>query len=344
MRVRRTATIAVIIAPVLAWASAAVADTYNYVSWNAADVAGGTASGKIDLGNDAGVTVTFTALTADGGAGNLYGAQINGAGNDYWIPAATWQSAAVQNGPPNSDIIQLEGGQNETYVVTLSEPIVDPIMAIVSLGSAGATITYDFNSPFTIVSQGTDQWGGSATSLVQLPNNVLQGAEGSGTIQFVGTFSSFSWTAPTPETWHGFTFGVLTSAALYDGGGPDGSTIVIGDGGDDGGDAAPTDAGMDAPPPDAAPSADASLPDATVDASTPDASMMADAASAFDSSFPDASFVDSGLPSVDAGDQGVSASASCGCSTPGSELPGGLPHLAAVALGALLLRRRPRQS
>jgi MYXO-CTERM domain-containing protein len=210
-------------------ATTATAATYNYVNWTTADVSGGTASGTIDLGDGgASVTVTFTATTGDAGTGNFYGAQVGGMGTNYWTPASTYQSSQVENAPPTPDIIQLAGGQNETYTLRLSQPIVDPIMAIVSLGASGAPTTYNFNSPFTIVSQGTDMWGGGSAALTQLPNNVLQGEEGSGVIQFIGTYAQFSWTVPTPETWHGFTFGVLTSRALYDGGGPDGSQIVIG--------------------------------------------------------------------------------------------------------------------
>jgi hypothetical protein len=90
--------------------------------------------------------------------------------------------------------VQLEGGTNETYRVTLSEPIKDPIMALVSLGETSVPTTYDFDAPFTIVSQGPGYFGGSTTALEILPGDVLRGSEGSGTIQFIGTFSSFSST------------------------------------------------------------------------------------------------------------------------------------------------------
>ena len=111
-------------------------------------------------------------------------------------------------------MLQLVGGQNQTYKVTLSEAIKDPIMAIVSLGANGTNTTYDFDSPFTILSQGNDYWGGSSTALDQLPGDILRGNEGSGTIQFIGTFSTFSWTVPTPEYWHGFTFGIRTTERI----------------------------------------------------------------------------------------------------------------------------------
>jgi hypothetical protein len=41
-----------------------------------------------------------------------------------------------------------------------------------------------------------------------LPENILSGNEGNGTIQFLGTFTSISFTVPTNESWHGFTVGV----------------------------------------------------------------------------------------------------------------------------------------
>jgi hypothetical protein len=340
---RRGPAVAAAIA-IVATSTTALAATYNYVSWTSANVTGGTASGTIALPGDAGVSVTFMATTEDGGAGDLYGAQTGGSGTNYWLPASTYQSSAVENAPPTSDIIQLAGGENETYTVNLSQPIVDPIMAIVSLGASGTPITYNFDSPFTIVSQGTDDWGGSSTSLTQLPGNVLQGAEGSGVIQFIGTYSTFSWTVPQPEEWHGFTFGILTSAALYDGGGPDGSTTVIG--GDAGSDAAPsTDASTMN---DAAGSSDAGpVPEA---GAAPDGSPL-DAESSADATVPDAGSVaptgddsgeadSGGFEGVGANAASPSASSSCGCRAAGAGGLSGLASLGALLGAAVLVHRR----
>jgi len=215
---------------ICAASSSAAASTYYYVDWKAADVANGTASGTITLPDASTVTVTFAATTPAGGPGSLFGAQVNDTGTNFWIPTTPYISAQVENPPVSPDIIQLAGGLGQTYTVTLSEPIKDPIMAICSLGAPSLSITYDFDSPFTIVSQGPGYWGGSDTALVQLPGDVLQGTEGSGTIQFIGTFSTFSWTAPTTETWHGFTFGIRTTERIEptdagaDGGGDAGGT------------------------------------------------------------------------------------------------------------------------
>ena len=187
---------------------------YHYVDWTAADVAGGTASGTITLPDTSTVTVTFEAINPDNTPGQLYFAQTDGTGTDFWNPSAPYISTEVDNAPPDTDIVALVGGVNQTYRVTLSEAIRDPIMAIVSLGSGGTPTTYDFDSPFDIVSQGVGFWGGSATALSEQPGDILYGAEGHGTIQFIGTFTTFTWVVPTPETWHGFTFGIRTTEAI----------------------------------------------------------------------------------------------------------------------------------
>ena len=226
------------------------AAVYSYVDWTSANVAMGSANGVVTLPDSSTVSVTFEAISSDGAPGKLYGAQVDG-GTNYWNPTTPYVSPQVENAPPTPDILQLQGGTNETYRVTLSEPIKDPIMALVSLGQRGLPTTYDFDAPFTIVSQGPGYFGGNDTALESLPGNVLQGSEGSGTIQFIGTFATFSWTVPTPETWHGFTFGIRTTERLEPtaqggggAGGVGGASAVGGAGGTVGGACAPPPCGM----------------------------------------------------------------------------------------------------
>lgn len=206
-------------------ACSALAAPYYYVDWTSANVGQGTASGVITLPDLSTVNVTFAATYANGSPGTLYGAQTNG-GTNFWNPTTPYVSAQVDNAPPTSDIIQLSGGVNQIYTVTLSEAIKDPIMSILSLGQGGVPTTYDFDAPFTIVSQGAGYWGGTNTSLTQLPGDILRGTEGHGTIQFIGTFSTFSWTVPTPEAWHGFTFGIRTTEAIEPSHVPDQSSTL----------------------------------------------------------------------------------------------------------------------
>ncbi|HET9976237.1 MAG TPA: PEP-CTERM sorting domain-containing protein [Burkholderiaceae bacterium] len=205
---RAATTACAVLASAPAWAA-----PYFYVDWTSANVAGGTASGVITLPDASTVTVTFASITAAGGPGQLFFAQTNG-GTNYWNPSTPYISAQVSNAPPGTDILALVGGVNQTYRVTLSAAIKDPIMAVLSLGQPSVFTTYDFDSPFDIVSQGTGFWGGGPSSLVELPGDILRGNEGHGTLQFLGTFSTFSWTVPTPEQWHGFTFGIRTTTAI----------------------------------------------------------------------------------------------------------------------------------
>lgn len=195
------------------FSNSARGDHYQYVDWTTANPAAGTANGTITLPDLSTVGVTFEVLNFDGSPGNFSFAQTAG-GTNYWNPSAPYISVEVENAPPTPDILALIGGTNQTYTVTLSEPIKDPIMAIVSLGQGGVQVDYDFDAPFTIVSQGAGYWGGGPASLSQQPGDILRGFEGHGTIRFNGTFDSFSWTAPFGENWHGFTYGIRTTERI----------------------------------------------------------------------------------------------------------------------------------
>jgi hypothetical protein len=194
-------------------ANSARADIFQYVDWTAANPSAGTASGTITLPDTSTVGVTFEVLNFDGSPGNYSFAQTIG-GTNYWNPSTPYISLEVENAPPTPDILALVGGTDQTYKVTLSEPIKDPIMAIVSLGRPGVLVDYDFDAPFSIVSQGNGFWGGGPTALTQQPGDVLRGFEGHGTIRFNGTFDTFSWTVPLGEFWHGFTYGIRTTEAI----------------------------------------------------------------------------------------------------------------------------------
>lgn len=188
-------------------------DVFRYVDWLTASPTNGTASGVITLPDASTVDVDFEVLNADGSPGSYSFAQTAG-GTNYWEPSVPYISTEVENAPPTPDILALVGGANQTYKISLSEPIKDPIMAIVSLGTPSVIVDYDFDRPFTIVSQGTGYWGGTSSSLAQLPGDVLRGMEGHGTIRFNGTFDSFSWSVAQGEFWHGFNYGIRTTERL----------------------------------------------------------------------------------------------------------------------------------
>jgi hypothetical protein len=182
----------------LASASAAMAAPVVWTDWTAADA--DSASGSVN-----GVSVTFT------GALNP-AAQVAG-GTNYWAtnPATYTAPPVVDNGPPDSDIIRLTGGAAAgVQTLTFAAPLINPVMAILSLGQAGAPVVYDFDAAFDILSNGPGFFG--AGPLTELPGDMLEGREGHGLIQFAGTLSSISWTIPNGEFWHGFTIGVAGAA------------------------------------------------------------------------------------------------------------------------------------
>src|SRR5574337_139361 len=186
---------------------------YYYTDWISAAPSLGTAHGVITLPDSSTVSVDFSAVNADGTHGSFAGAYLNNNWAGWGAYSSDYLSSEVSNIPSPADMLQLVGGQNQTYKVHLGAPIKDPLMDIVSLGAAGTNTRYVFDSPFTILSQGTDYWGGCGTCLTQSGNDLI-GNEGSGAIKFNGTYSDFSWTVPVGENWHGFTFGIRTTEAL----------------------------------------------------------------------------------------------------------------------------------
>ncbi|MDQ8153559.1 MAG: thrombospondin type 3 repeat-containing protein [Gemmatimonadota bacterium] len=186
---------------------------YYYVDWTSANPAGGTASGTISLPGGKTIGVDFSVRNPNGTPASMLGAQT-GCGTAFWTAnnSAPYKSASVLNGPPACDLVQLSGGSSSTYTMTFSEPIKDPILPVLSLGSGGNAAYYDFDQPFQIVSTGQGYFGNGTFRAD--PGEVLYGAEGHGTIRFIGTFSSISWTVPHQEVWHGVTLGIRTALAL----------------------------------------------------------------------------------------------------------------------------------
>ena len=187
-------------------ASQAASAQVTWTDWSSSAVFGFGTSGSA-TGTAGGVGVAYN--------GELLGnSQVNGAiGINYWSFSAPYLSATVPNAPPAAEILTL-GGQNSapfiTSTVTFSQPVANPVMAILSLGAGTRPVRYDFAQDFTILSSGAGFWGGAEPdSLFEEPGDVLRGLEGHGTIRFNGTFTSLSWTTAPVEIWHGFQIGLL---------------------------------------------------------------------------------------------------------------------------------------
>ena len=188
-------SIAVAITALLpASASAATIDWTNWTTVNSGSPTGGSASGTAG-----GITVNYS------------GEVLPYPGyNPIWTPTSTWADGTIiANAPPSTTqgFIPLQGGAGTgTDTITFSAPVTNPVMAIWSLGQTGTLASLQFNDPFTIVAGGpSSQFGGSAITVC---SSGVCGLEGNGSIEFLGTFSSISFTTPDPEYWYAFNVGV----------------------------------------------------------------------------------------------------------------------------------------
>ncbi len=192
---------ALMVAPVLTAVSASAA-TIDWAMWSNSFTTGYPSGGSATatMGSN---TVTYS--------GELLSVVPN---YPSWGPAGTFDGGTVGNAPPQSGgIIQLKGGASSppTDTITFSTPVVNPVLAIWSLGQSGIQASFNFDQPFTIQSGGPSaEYGGGP--ITQLVLSAL-GSEGNGTIQFTGTYSSISWTNPVYEYWYGFTVGAPEAAA-----------------------------------------------------------------------------------------------------------------------------------
>jgi hypothetical protein len=185
------------------------------IDWNAWS---SSSSGSIAADS---VGVTF-AIAGTGSVDNLV--------SNYpsYTPTSTFADGTTVSNPPSSadGIIQLAGGNTNVNTLTFSKPVVNPVMAIWSLGAGGAPAEFDFVSatPMFVSGGPSAEFGGSAITISG--DNVL-GNEGNGTVQFIGTFTSLSWTNPKSEFWYGFDVGI---AGVGGGGGsgvPEPSTLAL---------------------------------------------------------------------------------------------------------------------
>ena len=193
---RRLVSVSAAIAFAVIASSGAQASTINWTTWGAPAV--NTVSGT------------------SGSVGVTYTGEIQALDTSiiYQTPAGTFNGGTVGNAPPDFiTTVKLFGGGDipEVDTVTFSTPVVNPVFAIWSLGQGGINAAFDFigNPTFSIQSGGPSaQYGG--VSIVQTGNDIT-GVEGNGTIQFVGTFNSISWTNPVFENWYGFQVGTVAA-------------------------------------------------------------------------------------------------------------------------------------
>lgn len=196
--------------------SSALAVQISYIDWTSSGTQ--IARGAITLSSSAIIGVTYV--------GELAFAQTTG-GFNYWSYSSKppYNNAGfdaytgVPNMPTTSDIIALSSAVTTPNTITFSSPVKDPVMLILSEGRPNLPVYYNFDQDFVILSSGNGYWGGNPSgSLLEEAGGVLKGVKGHGTIQFLGTITSISWTVQSNENWYGFTIGVPEPQGVPDGG------------------------------------------------------------------------------------------------------------------------------
>ena len=170
--------------------SQAHAATYDWTVWSSNT--SGTAGS---------VAVTF--------AGELSG--IDQFFPDWLSPSTFIDGSIVANAPTsaNRKIVLLGGGGASAIVntITFSTAVTNPVLSMWSLGQPGQPATFEFVQTPTLVSTGPNNYFGG--NPIGVSGTTVTGVEGNGTVQFIGTYTSLSWTNPTREDYYGFTVGVV---------------------------------------------------------------------------------------------------------------------------------------
>jgi hypothetical protein len=105
--------------------------------------------------------------------------------------------------------MQLTGGTTSVNTLSFSTPLVNPVIAIWSLGGGSTSASFVFDQTPGFITGGPNaEYGGGA---ITVSGNVVTGVEGNGTVQFLGTYSSITWTNPDFENWYGFNVGSPSS-------------------------------------------------------------------------------------------------------------------------------------
>ncbi len=188
----------------LAFAAPASAANVSWTLWQPDSVIPGSTGGQVS-GSVGGVGVTYS--------GDVYDLDTN---YPSWTPNSTWEGGDVSNAPPaGNGAIKLTGGGNTgTNSITFDQAVVNPVIAIWSLGQGGGPASFDFNvatNQLALLGGGpsTEYQGQSLT----LSGTTVSGLEGNGLVQFYGKFNTISFTTPQYEYYYDFTVGVAGGGA-----------------------------------------------------------------------------------------------------------------------------------
>ena len=129
-----------------------------------------------------------------------------GCGYAFFCREAPYTSAGV-TGPTNDGFIQYTKVHRGT--VTFGSAVVNPLIAFISVGQPSLSVRYNFlGNSFNVLSDNSTDAAAWGTGSQTVAGNTIIGNEFSGTVQLIGTFSSFSYSVEDAEDWHGVTVGV----------------------------------------------------------------------------------------------------------------------------------------
>ena len=181
----------------------------SYTINNNSGVASTYASGATGSINNNGATVGLSltgevnAVSVDN-ASNWYGSTYN--------PASAYTDTTNQdnvgNGPNGTDRIAQTGftaTADKAHTLTFGSSVQDVVMAVWSLGNPSVVSSLLFTQDFEILS--SDRM----TKNVTANGYELEGYEGAGIIQFLGSYSSISWTVTAPEFYSAFNVGITNN-------------------------------------------------------------------------------------------------------------------------------------
>ncbi len=173
-------------------ASASMAAAPSWIDWSSPSV------GTLTVGS----TVVGVTLSGSAPAGMDYGdTYYNNANTGGTAPSGTYGGLAPH------DMIQVIPAS--TFTLTFSQAIVNPYVALVSIGQPNLPISYTFNGAISSLSAaGNNYWG---TGTGSFSGNTFTGLEYNGVLQLSGNYQSLTITTAADENWHGFNVG---SAAL----------------------------------------------------------------------------------------------------------------------------------
>jgi len=158
-------------------------------------------------------TVSGGLATPGGGIGLTYSgpyAFAQTAGGPYTWDFPIYDVAGPGSRPSTTDLVALNAAGSHS--ITFSAPVVNPYLAIMSLGRTSLPVSYAFSAPFEVISEGLGWWGDGFYT-VSPDNRTLTGYEMHGVIKFTGTFSELTWRSDPSEYWHGITLGVAGAAS-----------------------------------------------------------------------------------------------------------------------------------